>query len=87
MRLFLTALYVLRWIKESLITSQSHQTPNLDLIQQLECCSCIRKLIPQPDNPLNVQRECHFESHPQKALGEVLRQIDRINNTMDLGVV
>ena len=43
-RLFLTALYVLRWIKESLITSQSHQTPNLGLIQQLECCSCIRKL-------------------------------------------
>ena len=87
MRLFLTALYVLRWIKESLITSQSHQTPNLDLIQQLGYCSCIRKLIPQPGNPLNVPRGYHFESHPQTTLGEVLRQIYRTNNTMGLGVV
>ena len=64
MRLFLTALYVLRWIKESLITSQSHQTPNLDLIQQLGYCSCIRKLIPQPGNPLNVPRGISFRESP-----------------------
>ena len=87
MRLFLTALYVLRWIKESLITSQNHQTPNLDLIQQLGYCSCIRKLIPQPVNQLNVPREYHFESHLQITLGEALRQIYHINNTMGLDVV
>ena len=87
MRSFLTALYFLRWIKESLITSQSHQTPNLGLIQQLECCSCIRKLNPQQDNLLNVLREYHFESHLQTTLGEVLRQIYHINNTMGLDVV
>ena len=74
-------------IKESLITSQSRQTPNLGLIQQLGCCSCIRKLIPQPGNLLSAQRECHFESHLQITLGEVLRQIYRINNTMGLDVV
>ena len=87
MRLFLTALYVLRWIKESLITSQSHQAPNQGLIQQLECCSCIRKLILQPGSLLNVPRGYHFESHLQTTLGEVLRQIYHINNTMGLGVV
>ena len=87
MRSFLTALYFLRWIKESLITSQSHQTPNLGLIQKLGYCSCIRKLIPQLGSLLNAQREYHFESHPQKVLGEVLRQIYHINNTMGLDVV
>ena len=83
----LTAFYALRSIKESLITSQSHQTPNLDLIPQLECCSCNRKLNPQLDNLLNEQRECHFESHLQTILGGVLRQIYHINNTMGLDVV